>query len=148
MNMHPETLVPIAVFTMVVLIIWIAHLGRKNAIQQKAELRRHLLDKFNSGQDLSQFLATSQGQSFLQELEISQRAGSAKHRILGSITAGILLLGLGIGFLALLRYESDLIFPAVILIALGVAFLVAAGVSYWLSKKWGIFGESAIISQK
>jgi hypothetical protein len=105
MYMHAgvETLVPISVFAMVVLIVWIAHLAKRSAIQQRAELRRHLLDKFNSGQDLSQFLTTPQGQSFLKELDISQKAGSAKHRILRSITAGILVLGIGLGFLALLR---------------------------------------------
>ncbi len=142
--MSAEIVVPVALFAMVVLIIWIAHLSNRSRIQQRAELRRHLLDKFNSGQDLSQFLATSQGQSFLKELEIGDRTGSAKARVLRSISAGIILLFLGGAFFALMRYEHNLIFAAVILLALGIAFLIAAGISYVLSKKWGIFDEGAI----
>jgi hypothetical protein len=146
-------LVPIATFAMIVLIVWLAHLSRKHLIHEQAELRRRLLDKFNSGQELTQFLATPQGQSFIKELEIGGRMRSAKHRILGSIKTGIVLLLLGAGFLVLQRYisgrhEFEVIIPAVILLALGVAFLIAAGVSYWLSKKWGIFEESAVVSQK
>lgn len=143
-----DVLVPIAVFAMVVLIVWIAYLARKHNTHERAELRKHLLDKFNSGQDLTQFLATPQGQNFLRELEISGRAGSAKQRILGTVRCGIVLLLLGAGFLALLHLEYDLIYPAVILLALGAGCLIAAVVSYWLSKKWGIFEESTVTSQK
>ncbi len=139
--------VPISVFAMVVLIVWIAHESKKHAIQQRAELRRHLLDKFSSGQDLSQFLATPQGQKFMKEIELN-RGGSAKDRIMGTVITGIVLSLLGAGFLVLLRYEHDLIFPGVILLSLGIGFLVASVVSYLLSKKWGVFEESEIISTK
>ena len=142
-----DVLVPIAFFALVVLIAWIAYLARKHNTHERAELRKHLLDKFNSGQDLTQFLATPQGQNFLRELEI-RKGSSAKDRILRAIVTGIVLSLLGLGFLALLRYEHDLIFAGVIFLAIGIGFLIAAGVSYWLSKKWGIFEESAIVSQK
>jgi len=140
-------LVPMSVFAMVVLIVWIADQGRRHTVQQRAELRRHLLDKFNSGQDLTQFLATPQGQNFLREIEMS-RSGSAKDRIMRTVITGIVLSLLGGGFLVLLRYEHDLIFPGVILLALGIGFLVASVVAYWLSKKWGVFEESALVSPK
>ena len=138
-----DVLIPLAVFAMVVLIVWIAYLGRRHSIQQRVELRRHLLDKFNSGQDLTQFLATPQGQNFLKELEM-YKGGSSKERILRSIKAGIILVVLGLGLLALWHLRSNFVLPGVILLVLGIGFLVAAGVSYWLSKKWGIFEESAI----
>lgn len=144
---HVEILVPIAVFAMVVLIVYIAHLSRKHAMQQRAELRRHLLDKFNSGQDLTQFLATPQGQNFLREIEMN-RSGSAKDRILRTIITGIVLAALGAGFLGLMHFESDLAIPGVILLAIGIGFLIASVVSYLLSKKWGIFEEGGIASQK
>ena len=148
-----EIIVPIAVFAMVVLIVWIVSQARRHSIQQRAELRRHLLDKFNSGQELTQFLATPQGQSFLKELEIGSRLGSAKQQILRTVRWGILLFLLGIGFWIIFHYgyarhEDDLIIPAVVLVVLGAGFLIAAAVSYWLSKKWGIFEESAVTSQK
>jgi peptidoglycan/LPS O-acetylase OafA/YrhL len=143
-----DVLVPIALFAMSVLIVWIAQLARRHTIQQRAELRRHLLDKFNSGQELTQFLETPQGHNFIKELEIGGRSASSKQRILRSIVTGIVLSMIGAGFLALLHYEHDFIFPGVILLAIGIGFLIAAGVSYWLSKKWGIFEESTIVSQK
>jgi hypothetical protein len=136
-----SSLVPIAAFAMVILIIWMVHLARKHRIGEQVELQKHFLDKFSSGQELTQFLETPQGQTFLKQLKIDSDAGRPKDRILRSVKTGIVILALGGAFFALLRVESDMIYPAAILSALGIGFLISAGVLYWLSKKWDIFEE-------
>jgi hypothetical protein len=147
--MHDEGMivgmvVPVALFSMVVLIIWLFNLAKKHKLREQAELQRHFLDKFSSGQELTQFLETPQGQNFLKDLQMDGAVGGPKERIIRSVKTGIILLALGAGFLALIRYESDIIYGAVVLLALGIGFLVSAVVSYWLSKKWNIFEEKDI----
>ena len=139
-----STLVPLGVFGMVVMIVWLVHLAKEKKLREQAELQKHFLNKFNSAQELTQFLDTPQGQSFLKDLRIGGSAGGPKDRIIRSVKSSILLLALGAGFLALLRIEKDLIYAAVLLLALGIGFLISAAVSYWLSKKWDIFEERDI----
>jgi hypothetical protein len=131
--------VPLGTFAMVILIILMVHMAKKHRIREQVELQKHFLDKFGSGQELTQFLETPQGQDFLKKLQIRDSTGGPKERIIRSVKSGIVLLALGGGFFALLRIEKDLIYPAIILLALGVGFLIAAAVSYWLSKKWNTF---------
>jgi hypothetical protein len=143
-TMLTSTLVPIGVFAMVVMIVWLVHLAKQKRLSEQAELQKHFLNKFNSAQELTQFLDTPQGQSFLKDMRIGGDAAGPKDRIIRSVKGGILLLALGAGFLILLRFERDLIYPAAILLALGVGFLIGATVSYWLSKRWNIFEERDI----
>jgi hypothetical protein len=141
-------LVPLGAFAMVVLIVWLVHLSNKNKIREQAELQRHFLNKFGTGQELTQFLETPQGQRFLKEMTIKDDARGPKERIIGSVKGGIVLLALGVAFFALLRIEHDLIYPAVILLALGIGLLISAAVSCWLSKKWNIFEGREIPLEK
>ena len=137
-------LVPLGAFAMVVMIVWLVHLSNKHKIGQQAELQRHFLNKFGTGVELTQFLETPQGQRFLKEMTIKDDARGPKERIIGSVKGGIVLLALGVSFFALLRIEHDLIYPAVILTALGIGLLISAAISCWLSKKWNILEERDI----
>jgi hypothetical protein len=147
-------IVPLGAFAMVVLIVWMVHQKGQHKIREQAELQKHFLNKFGSGQELTQFLETPHGERFLKEMTIRDNAPGPKARIMGSIKGGIVLLALGAGFVVIYRFnqgplrDPDLIFPTVILLALGIGLLFSAGVSYWLSKKWDIFEERDIPLQK
>jgi hypothetical protein len=141
-------IIPLGAFAMVVLIVLMLHLARKHKIREQVGLQRHFLDKFNSGQELTQFLETPQGQRFVKELAVRDTIRSPKERILRSIKSGILLLALGSAFLLLMRLEKDMIYGAIILLALGIGFLISSAISYWLSKKWGVFQEGDILLDK
>jgi hypothetical protein len=140
--------VPLGAFAMVVLIVWLVHKKVQHKIHEQAELQKHFLNKFGSGQELTQFLDTPHGEWFLRELSIRDSARRPKDQIIASVRGGIVLLGLGIGFFILMRIEHDIIYPAVILSVLGIGLLISAAVSYWLSKKWDIFEERDIPLQK
>jgi hypothetical protein len=141
-------LVPLGIFAIVALIIWLVNRAKVQNIRALSELQKHFLDKFGTGQELAQFLETPQGQKFLSEMTIKGGNVSPKDRIMKSIKSGIVLVALGAGFFALMRLEYDLIYPAVILSVLGLGMLISAAISYWLSKRWNIFDESDITFEK
>lgn len=128
-----DVLVPLAAFAMVVLLVWIGHQSKATRTREQGEIRKRLLDKFTSGQELSEFLATPQGQSFLKDEEALR---SPRSRIMHGITWGIVLLVLGCAFLGLMSLHGSLVYPGAILTALGIGLLVASALSYYLYKKW------------
>ena len=80
-----DVLVPIAAFAMVVLLVAFSYKLKGARVQEQGELRKRLLDKFSSGTELTEFLATPQGQSFLKDQEegaqaITQRADNIFYR--------------------------------------------------------------------
>lgn len=129
-----DVLVPIALFAMVVLLVWFGIKVKKTRIQEQADLRKRLLDKFNSGLELTEFLASPQGQNFLKDEQTGQK--SPRGRIISSIGSGVVLVMLGAAFVGLNRLQEGFIIPGVILLALGVGVLVASAISYYLYKKW------------
>jgi ABC-type transport system involved in cytochrome bd biosynthesis fused ATPase/permease subunit len=133
-----DVLVPIAAFAMVVLLVAFSYNFKRVRVQEQGELRKRLLDKFSSGTELTEFLATPQGQSFLKDQEASAAQRSPKVRIISSIGAGIVLLLMGIAFFGLMHLKQGFVYPGTILTALGVGILIAAAISYRLYKKWNM----------
>jgi hypothetical protein len=135
-NTAVAILVPLAFFAFIALLVWLGSRRKRAQIEAQAELQKQLLAKFNSGQELSEFLQSEGGQRFLDQLS-SPSAGS-KGRILQSLRTGIVLavLGLGVLVLSLTRAQHGLLVPAVILLALGLGFLLSTAVSYRLTSKW------------
>ncbi len=131
-----DVLVPVAAFAMVVLIVWFQHKVKSTRIREQGELRKRLLDKFSSGQELTEFLGTPQGQDFLKDQEAGHR--SPKSRVVHGICWGVVVLMLGAAFFGLVFLEKDLFIPAGILTALGIGILIAASISYYLYKKWNM----------
>ena len=129
-----DVLVPLAAFAMVVLLVGFSYQLKRARVQEQGEMRKRLLDKFSSGQEFTEFLATPQGQSFLKDQEVR----SPKVRIISSIGAGIVLLLLGFAFFGLMQLKQGFVYPGTILMALGVGILIAAAISYRLYKKWNM----------
>jgi hypothetical protein len=133
-----DVLVPIALFAMVVLLVWFGHKIKRTRIQEGAELRKRLLDKFSSGNELAEFLATPQGQSFLKDAEANGLLRTPKGRIVTLVAAGVVLVMLGGAFYGLMSQQRSYIYPGTILSALGIGILVAAAISHHLYKKWNM----------
>ncbi len=111
----------------------------------QSDMQTKLIDKFGSSQELLDYMKTEAGQRFIQvaPAEIPQR--NPYSRILRSITAGTILTFLGIGFLSMSSYAGGHGFPVfgTIALAIGLGFLVSAGISYFLSKSWGLFDRES-----
>jgi hypothetical protein len=135
-----EILVPIAFFAMVIVIFWLVIRQRQARIQARGEFQKQMLDKFNSGRELGEFLESKGGQQFLSELR-SQSLGS-KDRILKAMQNGIVLAVLGLGMLGLSLVKGGFLVPAVLALALGVGFLISTAIAIRLSRKWNQDQES------
>ena len=124
------------------LFAWIlaSNIRRTKVEKTQAEMQAKLIDKMASSQELMQYLQSDAGKQFLQPPPVASR--SPFSRILRSIQWGLILTFLGIGFLIMRVYISDdepLLFFGIVGMALGLGFLVSSGISYVLSKNWGLF---------
>ena len=136
-------LVPFALFAMVAVIIWLKYRQRQAQINTQAEVNKQLLDKFGSGRELTEFLESNGGQRFLETMRLPQE-GYFDHA-LRMVRVGIVMSVVGFGLLAVSwtdRGQRGLYFPAVIVLALGVGFLISAAISQRLSKQWGQKGNT------
>ena len=143
-----EMVVPMVVvlgaFSMVVLLVWFGHRSRERESGNRAETQKRFLDKFGSGSELADFLATDNGQRFLDQLgedkgrraAILDRFFDPRARAMRMIVPGIVLTALGLAMLALAAAGEELSAPGVILLALGTGFLISSAVMGRISKKW------------
>ena len=127
-------LVPLAAFVMIVFIAWFGTREKQARIQARTDLHRHLLDKFGSGTELSQFLETEGGRRMVANLE--NREANPRARALRPMIAGAVLTCLGVAFLLLTVREEDLLIPGGLVLAIGIGFLIGAFVTLRLSKSW------------
>lgn len=120
--------------------VWLYFRRRQERIQAELEVRRRMIDKFASADELTAFLASEGGRSFLEDLS----TGTANHadRILASVQRGAVLTLLGLGSWLLVAWNPQDLEAAGILgtlaVAVGLGYLVSAGASYRLSKRWGL----------
>jgi hypothetical protein len=116
---------------------WVAYLGASIARRkQKNDMQKALLEKFSSAHDFAEFMQSPAGQKYV--LSFADAVTSPRTSILNSIRAGFVLMFLGAGFLV----ASDGIPGAFftigwVTLALGIGFLISAGVAYFLTKRAG-----------
>lgn len=104
-------------------------------MQQNA-MQRHVLDKFSSAQDFSQFVQSPAGQKYLAGL--SEAVTSPRNAILTSIKTGCVVMFGGVGFLVGGAGSDSVTFRiGWVLFLSGIGFLISAGISYFLAKKVG-----------
>ena len=140
----------IAFFT---LVGWLARLviGHRRwlrATKTQTDVHSKLLDRLTSNEDLLAYIQTPAGQQFLQSAPIPLETGprvidAPIGRILWSVQAGTVLAVVGIGLWYVKRTViAELAGPlnvvGVLAVALGVGFVLSAGVSYLLSRRLGL----------
>jgi hypothetical protein len=126
--------VPIALFAMIALIVFVIARRRQAELRARAEFQKQILDKFSSGKEFADFLGSEGSQRFLETL--SSHSFGARERIFRGMRGGITLAVLGIGFLLLTGLRRGFVVPGVLFLALGAGLLISAAVSYHFSKKW------------
>lgn len=144
--MQSEIIIVPAFFTMVG---WVVHvivdgLRRRERLRVFAEFHNKLLDKMGSAHEFAQFLGSEGGLRFLDSLSIER--GSPHRRVLNAVQTGIVSLALGLAFFMLAsgrRDEEEFMVLATVATSLGVGLLLAAVVSFLLSKYMGLFDADA-----
>jgi len=140
--MTPDVVSLITIPSMCVLVAWIIFSNARRIVANKriSELQAKLLDRFATAHELLAYLETEDGKRFLETASVEH--ANPLWRILGAIQTGVILTLVGIT-LMLLRgriaggEDAFLGFGAVTL-ALGIGFLISAGISYALSKSAGL----------
>jgi hypothetical protein len=137
--MIPITL-GVAFCAMMVAIAYFSSKSKSDKARYQAEVQARLLDKFGTGPEFVQFLDSPQGQKFLGELESAPKV-KTQDRMLSGIRNATVLSFLGVAFilLSLFTYEHGMIFPGLLLLALGLGYLTSVILTKRLSREWGMF---------
>ena len=109
----------------------------------QADVQTRLIDKFGSAPELVAFLHSDSGHEFMSGVERRPQL-MARDRVVSGFRRAILLLFLGVAFLALraaVGGEGWLV-AGMILTALGAAFLVSTWASMKMSRSFGLMDES------
>jgi hypothetical protein len=109
--------------------------------RQRMSVRKAVIDKFSSAADFAAFLQSPAGQKFITDLSSSD---SPARTVIGAIQKGIILVLLGGGVWwagATLESEAEVATIGVLLLCVGAGLLISAGISYRLSKSWGLMDE-------
>lgn len=126
----PGLVVPLALFAMILGIVWLKRRHQQAQLQARAEFHKQLLDKFASGKEFAEFLESKGSQRFLDELWSSQ-GEQTKDR---ALRYGIVVAMLGLSMFALTWEDKDFVIPGVILLAVGAGYIISFVINQRLSK--------------
>jgi hypothetical protein len=142
--MAPETIPVISVFSTISWVAWLlfSSIRRYKVAELQAEVQGRLLQRFDSSEALLGYTQSDAGRQFIKNMDIER--STPYGQILRGIQAGIVFIFFGAGMLLLHAWnigdEGALVFGTLAL-ALGLGFGVAAGVSYYLSRSFGLLNR-------
>lgn len=121
-------------------ILWLVFHYRLTKERSRAEERERLLARFTTSQELSDFLSSPGGERFFNAQ--TRLAPNAARKLARAITAGVILLCVGVGFFLMGwmgNPAGDRIFvPATICTLIGIGILISAAVSAFLLRRSGL----------
>jgi hypothetical protein len=136
--MNGQDAVGLGIFVLVFFIVFLLHSSHRQKVQ--TDIRKSLIEKFGSAQDLGSFLQSEGGKQFIADL--SSGTAGALGSVLASVQKGIIIVLLGCGCVVGSVFMNQVFLGVgLALVCVGVGFLVSAGVTYRLSKSWGLLGK-------
>jgi hypothetical protein len=144
MHMGRDTIPVIAVFSTISWVAWVlfSSIRRYKVAQLQADIQGRLLQRFDSPSTLLGYAQSEAGSQFIRSMEMDRT--TPYNQILKGVQAGIVFIFFGAGMLRLHAWnigdEGPLVFGTLAL-ALGLGFGVAAGVSYFLSRSFGLLSK-------
>jgi hypothetical protein len=142
--MNPDTIPIITVFSSISWVAWLlfSSIRRYKVAQLQAEMQGRLLQRFDSPDAVLGYAQSDAGRQFIKSLDIER--SSPYTQILKGVQVGIVFIFFGAGLLRLHAWnigdEGALVFGTLAL-ALGLGFGVAAAVSYFLSRSFGLLSK-------
>jgi len=123
-------------------IVWVVFTTIRRYVTErlKAGVQTKLIYKFGSSQDLLAYVQTDAGKRLMESISVER--ASPYGRIIGALQTGVVLIPFGLGLLFLRgrisgAEEGFLVFGTLTCM-LGIGFILAAAVSYALSKSFGL----------
>lgn len=130
-------------FAFVVLMIWIVLNYLLQRERHRAEERDRLLNRFATGPEMVDFLGSPAGQKVLDSFSVQK--GAAVRSLAKTITAGLVLLCIGLSFLIIAGLdvipEAPFEIPGVLTGMAGVGILVSAWISARLFRRSGLLRD-------
>jgi|ERR1700728_58514 len=139
--MGTDVIAIIAVFSTISFITWtiFSSVRRLRLARLQADVQTILLSRFDSAQNMASYVQTDAGKQLMSGMRFGQETPLAP--MLACVRWGIVIIFLG-GALCILRgmgaVDSDTIVLGVLALALGIAFEVAAFVSWYLYRSLGL----------
>lgn len=104
------------------------------------EVQNKVIDKFGTAGEALEYLESDAGRKLLESASIGET--HPRMRVLSSIRAGLILGMAAVGFLlvrgVLPDAEQGMTVIGILVGCVAGGFLLSAGVSYWLSRSWGL----------
>ncbi|HEY2019295.1 MAG TPA: hypothetical protein VGH38_37565 [Bryobacteraceae bacterium] len=134
--------IALGVFVLLTFVVFLLHSSQQQ--REQNSIRRALIEKFGSAQDLGAFLQSEGGRRFIEDL--SSGSAGAYGSVLASVQKGIILFLLGLGCCGAASFPNQVAVQmamgvGLVLLFAGVGFLISAAVTFWLSKSWGLLGR-------
>jgi hypothetical protein len=129
----------LATFGTVCFVVWTTSRAKTIAARAQAAAQTRLIDRFQSGPELLEFLRSAEGRQFVSQLQQAPRLVAADH-ILGGVRKGVVVGMLGLGFLAVACFWPSLgmIIPGFLLLSLAIGFCIATALSVRLARSWQV----------
>jgi len=143
----------LTIFPGIVVVFWVVFstFRRMKVARIQAEVHSKLIDKFASSQDILTFLDSESGKKLVASIGIEQPSRNPYNRILASVQAGVILVCVSVAFLILGANFPDVAegfkVAGSLGLALGIGFLISAGLSYRLSKNFGLFDRERSVQK-
>jgi len=148
-----QALMLLVIFGFVGFMLWLRHRDRFEKRRLQVEAQTRILDRIGPGEALTAFLQTEEGRALLKSHESPEmpdalnlrRHDGIRMSIIGLLTAGVICLGIALGFLVVSHavVDEDFVIPAAIVGGVGVGCMLAAVVHYVLGKAWGMLGSGS-----
>jgi membrane protein implicated in regulation of membrane protease activity len=106
---------------------------RSELLKAQAELQLKLLDKISSSEELRAFLQSEFMRTLL-ENQVNAARAESQDRIAGCLVPGCILTPVGAVLLAV--GERSVRFLGTLSLAIGLGFLAASFIAYWLNRSW------------
>jgi hypothetical protein len=107
-------------------------------LKAQVDLQLKLLDKISTRDDLHEFLESGPVRDVL-EGHLRAERSDARRRILDNLAPGCVLTGVGLVFVV--AGKDTVRFFGMLGLTVGVGFLVAALLAWWLDRSWNVPGE-------
>jgi hypothetical protein len=153
-------MVPIILFPVFFLaIVWVVRIfvdSRRwnRTFKQQSEIHSRLIEKLGTSQELVAYMETEAGKRFLMASpiaagpEFGQQMPNTVSRVLTSLSTGIVLALVGVGFLLLRNAGPDtpepMLITGTLLLMPGIGFILSAGVTWVLAKRLGLMPEKEV----
>jgi hypothetical protein len=131
----------------------VGHRRWLRSVKIQTDVHSRLMERFSSNDELMAYIQSPAGRQFLQglpaapEIASSPAVAAPLTRILWSVQAGVVLVCAGVGLLSIKQYMVDdaaemLLVWGVLGLSVGAGFVLAAGASYILSQRLGLFDSA------